>query len=501
MTDARRPEVEGGASPKRFGRREFLVGLGVGVGATVTAGRTWELISASAAPTPGTTAADVLVVGAGIAGLSAARQIVASNRSCIVLEANDHVGGRMIRRPVGQGGWIDLGGQWVGPTQTAILDLAGALGISHFDSYVTGKNVSYYQGSPATYLGAWLDPAAMATLPGVTGEDVAAIIVLGKKFEELAGTVNTAKPWLTPGARSIDSMTLATWIEANAATPFAKFAFSRLAQSNGNAPGALSLLFAAWGGAVGPHAEEPEKWLFNGAAGQIPPLLAAALGERVVLNQPVYAIRQDNAGVQVSTPTATYAAKYVIVAMPPAIAGHIEYTPAMPAARSQLTQRFPMQSVIKSACIYPTAWWREEGFSGGAIGELATVQVADSSPSSGVPGILTSFTVGGDAIAAQSLTLAQRQAAVVGDLVRYFGPKAALPMQFVEANWPSDQWSGGAFCGFMGPGVLSTFGSAIREPVGRIYWAGTETATKWIGYFDGAVSSGQDAAASILGLL
>ena len=501
MTDIPDRAMEEGLVPKRFGRREFLVGLGVGVGATVTAGKTWNLISALAAPTPGTTSADVLVVGAGIAGLSAARQIVASNHSCIVLEANNRVGGRMVRQAVGEGGWIDLGGQWVGPTQTAILDLAGALGVSHFDSYVTGKNVSYYNGRLTTYLGAWLDPAAMVTIPGVTPDDVAAMITLGKKLEELIGTVNAAKPWLTPGGRALDSMTLATWLEANAATPFAKFAFSSLIRSNGNSPGDISMLFTAWGGALGPHVEEPEKWLFNGAAGQIPTKLAAALGERVVLNQPVYAIRQDKAGVQVSTPTATYTARYVIVAMPPAIAGHIEYTPAMPAERSQLTQRFPMQSVIKSACIYPNAWWREEGFSGGAIGELPTVQVADSSPPSRVPGILTSFTVGGDAIGAQKLTAAQRRAAVISDLVRYFGPKAAEPMQFVEANWPSDQWSGGAFCGFLGPGVLTTFGSAIREPVGRIYWAGTETATKWIGYFDGAVRSGQDAAASVLGLL
>jgi monoamine oxidase len=501
MTDLPRHLGEEGTTPKRFGRREFLVGLGVGVGATALADRGWNLISTSTAPTPGTTAADVLVVGAGIAGLSAARQIVTRGHSCIVLEANNRVGGRMVRQAVGQGGWIDLGGQWVGPTQTAILDLASSLGISHFDSYVTGKNISYYNGNPQTYLGAWLDPAAMATLPGVTGDDVAALIALGKKLEEIVGTVNPAKPWLTPGARALDSMTLSTWLDANAATPFAKFAFSTLMRSNGTSPGDVSLLYTAWGGAIGPHAEEPEKWLFNGAAGQIPPLLAAALGDRVVLNQPVYAIRQDKTGVQVTTPTTTYTAKYVIVAMPPAIAGHIEYTPALPAERSQLTQRFPMQSVIKNACIYPTAWWREEGFSGGAISELPTVQVADSSPPSGVPGILTSFTVGGDAIAVQNLTSAQRQAAVVGDLVRYFGPKAAAPMQFVETNWPSDQWSGGAFCGFLGPGVLSTFGSAIRDPVGRIYWAGTETATKWIGYFDGAVSSGQDAAASILGLL
>lgn len=501
MTDSPDRAVEEGPGPKRFGRREFLTGLGVGVGATVMAGKSWSLISALTAPTPGSTSADVLVVGAGIAGLSAAREIVAGKHSCIVLEANNRVGGRMVRQAIGQGGWIDLGGQWVGPTQTAILDVASALGISHFDSYVTGKNISYCNGRLAAYSGAWLDPAAMATIPGVTSADIAATVALGKKLEELAGTVNTAKPWLTPGARALDGMTLATWLEANAATPFARFAFSSLVRSNGSSPGDVSMLFTAWGGAIGPHAEEPEKWLFYGAAGQIPPMLAAALGDRVVLNQPVYAIRQDQSGVRVSTPTATYTARYVIVAMPPAIAGHIDYTPAMPAERSQLTQRFPMQSVIKNACIYPNAWWRDEGFSGGAIGDLPTVQVADSSPPSGVPGILTSFTVGGDAIAAQSLTAAQRQAAVIGDMVRYFGPKAAEPVQFVEANWPMDEWSGGAFCGFMGPGVLSTFGSAIRDPVGRIYWAGTETATRWLGYFDGAVRSGQDAAAAILGLL
>ncbi len=470
----------------RVGRREFLRGAGLLVLGGVATGSG----SASAA----TRRVDVIVVGAGLSGLCAARQLAAHGVSCVVLEARNRVGGRMVRKSVIEGGWIDLGGQWVGPTQTALLALARSLRISHFDSYAKGKNVVYFEGQRSTYT------ADGKYSPGsnVTPADRLAAAELSAKLEALVGTVNIAKPWLTPNASYLDGLTVAEWLDANSSSAYAKFALQAVIAGNGDDPDEVSMLYLLYEDATSPHAEEPEKWLFHGAAGQFPPILAAKLGDRIRLNQPVYAVSQGSSGVQVTTPSGRYRGKFVIVATPPYLAGAIDYRPAMPAARLQLTQRFPMQSVIKNACIYPTAWWRKEGLSGAAVSELTIVATADSSPPSGRPGILTSFSAGPGSIALEARTAQQRRAAAIANLKTFFGPQVANPTQYIEANWPADKWSGGAFNAFMGPGVLSTYGAALRAPVGRIHWAGTEVATRWPGYFDGAVRAGQDAAKAVM---
>jgi monoamine oxidase len=239
--------------------------------------------------------------------------------------------------------------------------------------------------------------------------------------------------------------------------------------------------------------------MFYGAAGQIPPLLAAQLSTRVMLNQPVRAIEQDSTGVTVRTDSARYRARHVIVTIPTPLTAEIRYTPPLPAARAQLAQRSPMGACIKNHAIYPEAFWRASGESGIAIGNLPTIEfTADSSPPSGRPGILTSFIAASRAVELGQATPEARQRAVLADYRTYFGRRAAKPSQFVQINWPADPWTTGAFTTFMPPGVWTQYGPALRAPVGRIHWAGSETATRWPGYFDGAIRSGEDAAAAVL---
>jgi monoamine oxidase len=470
----------------RFTRRLFLAGTGA-----VTLG--W-LAAACGSSSMTSRSADVVVVGAGLSGLCAARELVAQGVSCVVLEANSHVGGRMVRQPVIEGGWIDLGGQWVGPTQSALLGLAKSLGISHFDFYDKGNTVVYF-GGVRSMLNEDLQPSPDSN---VTPADLAGTAQLSATMDQLASTVNISKPWLTPNAAILDNVNVASWLSANSTSDFARFFVTTTTAGNGDDVNEVSMLNLLYQNAIGPHSEEPEKWLFNGAAGQIPLMLASKLDDQVVLNQPVYAIEQSSSGVVVRTPSGSYNGKYVIVAVPPYLAGAIDYSPAMPPVRLQLTQRVPMQSIIKCACIYPTAWWREEGLAGQALSQIEPSLTADSSPPSGRPGILTSFLVPPGSVGLEARTAAQRKAENLANLATYFGPKVMNPTQYIEANWPAHKWSGGAYNGFMGPGVLSTFGSALRAPVGRIHWAGTEVATRWAGYFDGAVRAGQDAASAVM---
>ena len=197
----------------------------------------------------------------------------------------------------------------------------------------------------------------------------------------------------------------------------------------------------------------------------------------------------------------TYNAKSVIVASPPPLRMGIEFSPPLPAQMSGLIQRGPMGSIIKAHAVYPNAFWRSQGLSGMAIGNLPLLEfTADSSPPSGKPGILTTFVSSNQAVSLGLLNADDRRQAIMRDFFKYWGPQAANPTNFYEANWPSEQWTRGAYTNFLTPGTWTSFGPAWREPVGPIFWAGTEVATRWPGYFDGAIRAGESAAQSALAL-
>ena len=228
--------------------------------------------------------------------------------------------------------------------------------------------------------------------------------------------------------------------------------------------------------------------------------MARQLADQIQLGSPVRGISQDKRGVTVRTLNNSFRCQYVIVAIPPTLAGQILYDPPMPSVRMQMTQRVPMGTSIKCLAVYPEAFWRKDGGAWIGLGELPTVSyAADSSPPGGVPGVMVSFIEGTIALATASASAQRRKELVLADYVGYFGPKMASPDQYYEMNWPAEPWSAGAACFFTPPGVLSEpFGPSIREPVGRIYWAGTEAAERWMGYVDGALSAGQSAARTVL---
>ncbi|MGO8882110.1 MAG: flavin monoamine oxidase family protein, partial [Streptosporangiaceae bacterium] len=423
--------------------------------------------------------------------------------SVVVLEARPRVGGRMVRRPVIEGGYVDLGGQWVGPTQDRIIALADALEMRRFESYHQGQSIFYWRGDRSTFDGSF--PPFRGQPPRVPPASLRDAKQTWAAMTVLAARVPPEAPWRAPDARVLDSQTLASWLDAHTSTPFARFVLTQQALIGGSGafePGEASLLHMGFTFAQAPQAEDPETDLFYGGAGAIPPRLAGELGDRIMLSSPVLGIDQDASGLTMSTGSGRFRASYGIVAMPPSLAGQISYEPSLPAQRAQLTQRVPLGSLLKVLAVYPSAFWRPKGLSGIATGNLPTVQfVADSSPPSGRPGILASFIAGSRAIALGMMPAEQRRQAVLADFARYFGPRAARPAQFVDVNWPAERWTGGAFTSFMPPGVWTGYGPALREPAGRIHWAGTEVATRWSGYFDGAVRSGEDAAAAIRKLL
>jgi len=442
--------------------------------------------------------ADVVVVGAGLAGLSAARSLVAHGYSVIVLEASDRVGGRTWTKNIPGGGWIDMGGQWVGPGMDHILQLADAVHVKTFPSFKQGKSIFIFDGKRTEYTPSETSPFPLAP------EDIKSYGEALAKIDAFAAEVPVADPSLAPHADEWDSETVATWIQNNISSIPAQFLMRAFVLAYfASEPRDVSFLHFLFyihaGGGFHMLHTSGVAFRFIGGAQQISEKVAEQLGDRVKLNMPVREIDQTGKEILVKTDHDTFKAKQVIVAMAPTLAARIAYKPMLSANRDQFTQRAPMGSSIKVHATYPTAFWREKGLSGQVISQEGDVTLTvDNSPPSGKPGIMVGFLEGQEARRWAGRSDADLQKMVLAAFVKYFGPQAAKPIAFYKANWDEEPWARGCFTGVLPPGVWTGFPGAVRKPAGRIHWAGTETATQWYAYMDGAVSSGERAANEIM---
>lgn len=441
---------------------------------------------------------DVIVVGAGVAGLVAARELVRAGRAVLVLEARDRVGGRLLSHEIAPNLWIDLGGQWLGPTQERAYALARELSVELFPTYHEGDSLLYQAGRLRRYKGVVPNIGLLALLD--FGRSLA-------RLDQMAQEVPLDAPWKAPRAREWDSLTFATWIEGFTRTAIGRWGLSLFAEAVFAAePCEFSLLHALFyirsGGGVerlsGIRGGAQQDRFVLGAQ-SLAKRLADELGERVLLNRPVTLIQHDSAGVAVHAGGQVYRAKAAIVAIPPTLTGRIQYDPPMPPARDQLTQRLPNGSVIKCFAVYPTPFWREQGLNGFVTSDTGPVHlVFDNSPPDGSVGILLGFMEGADARRMSMVPSAERRQAALACFARYFGERAANPELYLDHDWSAEVWTRGCYGAHFPPGAWTQFGHALRSPVGRIHWAGTETATRWMGYIDGAIESGQRAAQEVL---
>ncbi len=447
---------------------------------------------------------DAIVVGAGVAGLTAADRLVAAGRDVIVLEARDRVGGRTLTVDVPgvPGLRVDSGGQWVGPAQHALLAELTRFGLTTIDQAGGGQDLVSLGGRLSRYTG------ATPRLGPLTVLDVGLAL---RRFETLAATVALDRPWATPGAQALDAQTFETWIlrhcrtvrgraffriccEAVFATEAANLSLLH-ALFYSHSGGGLEHLISTEGGAQ--HAR------VDGGMQQVAERLASELGDRVRLDEPVSAITHSSAGVRVMTDRGTHEASRVIIAVPPTLAGRLHYEPPMPSARDALTQRMPQGSVIKCHAVYDQPFWRDAGLSGEAAGDTAPVKVVfdGTPPEDGAPGVLVAFVEGADAIRLSSAAPDERRSEVLDVLAHYVGDDARRPVAFVERDWGAEPWTRGCYGAHLPPGAWTQVGAALREPVGSIHWAGTETAERWCGYIDGAITSGERAAAEVDAML
>ena len=438
-----------------------------------------------------------MVVGAGLAGLAAARHAQAAGHSVVVLEARDRVGGRTLNHELGPdhpGKVVEVGGQWIGPTQHRLAELARELGVETFPTFGTGESVIEWRGEIKRYTG---------LIPRINPVYLLDYEQARRRLDRLARTVPVETPWTAPNARELDGTTFHTWLKRNVLTSGARVFFELICEAVWAVePHDVSLLHMLFyirsaGGVEALVDTEggAQEARFVGGSQRIALRMAEELGDAVRLQTPVRSIAWDDEGVTVED----VRARRVVVALPPTLTNRIAYAPALPGYRDQLTQRMPQGTVWKCMAVYDEPFWRADGLSGFGTSDASPVRLTyDNSPPDGSPGVLLGFLEGDFARQAGLKTEAERRASVLGVFGRLFGDRALRPEQYVEKSWAEEEWTRGCYGCSMTTGGWTSFGPALRAPIGPIFWAGAETATIWNGYMDGAVRSGERAAAEAL---
>ncbi|MGB3483321.1 MAG: FAD-dependent oxidoreductase [Mycobacterium sp.] len=447
--------------------------------------------------------ADVIIVGAGLSGMIAARTLLAAGLRPLVLEADDRVGGRILTEEVLPGVPVEIGAQWIGDTHERMFALAEELGVQTYPQYDEGQT-SYELGGTGVL--------READFQSRFADELTELERVLRHLDELATEVPVEAPWKAPRALEWDAITAGYWYDSQNLSPVARTLLEICTVGILAVPTAevsfLHLLFTVQTcGVTSELFAESEGGAqttrFLGGTGEIPRKLAALIEEHLVLSSPVQLIEHTESQVTVHCRGGLVAhGRRVIVAISPTLAGRIMYDPPLPGVRDQLTQRLPNGSSMKAFFIYDEPFWRADGFNGQLISDIGPARMSNDTCIPGDDhGVILMFLEGDQARTYGRLPQDQRQDLLTAELVRHYGAAAAHPVAYVDGEWSNRQWTRGCYNANHGPHVWTTYGAALSAPLGVIHWASTDTATFWSAYMEGAVDAGERAAAEVIDAL
>lgn len=441
---------------------------------------------------------DIVIIGAGYAGIAAAKQLYEEGKRFVVVEARDRIGGRTHTQTLVCGATIDVGAQWIGPTQHHIWKWVKETNTETYDTFDSGKNILSWKNKISTYKG---------TIPKI---DPIALIDLGlaiEKINKLCKQIPLEAPWTHPKAKEYDAITLHSWIEKNMFTKKAKHLFNigveTVFAAESHEISLLHALFYCHSGdnmeALISIANGAQQTLLKGGTHGMLQKVALPFMDKIYLNNPVLKIVQEENRVMVETENVIVKAKKCIATLPPTLLSTIKFHPILPQRKAQLIQRVPMGAAMKCFCIYETPFWRKLGFSGQIVSDTSPVKVTfDCTDAATDKGVLLVFVEGNNARNFIELPEAVRKEKVLSELVKYFGNDAKNIIEYKDKCWTEEEYSRGCYAGNMPTGVLTQFGKSLREPFMHVHFAGTETAIRWNGYMDGAIESGFRAVDEVL---
>jgi putrescine oxidase len=442
---------------------------------------------------------DVVIVGAGAAGLTAANALKKAGLSVAVLEARDRVGGRLWTDVI-DGAMLEIGGQWVSPDQEALKETIEELGLETYRRYREGDSVYVNQAGELTRFTGEIFP-----VPPATEKEIVRLIEL---LDELVAEVDPDKPWEHPNAEELDRVSFEAWLEQQtddqeARDNIALFIAGAMLTKPAYAFSALqALLMAASAGSFS-HLVDADYILDERVVGglqQVPLLLAERLGDDVFLGQPVHTVEWGEKGVTLLTDgDMTVRARFAILAHAPILYPWIDFNPALPRLKQQMHQHISMGFVIKVHAVYDRPFWREQGLSGTAFSPYEISHEAyDNTNHGDERGTLVGFVSDRNADDLFRVSADERKARILESLSHYFGPEAKNPVVYFESDWGAEEWTRGAYAASFDLGGLHRYGADLRTPVGPIHFACSDMAGAGYQHVDGAVRMGRLVAANII---
>ncbi len=475
---------------------------------------------------------DVVVIGAGAAGLTAANDLRTAGLSVVVLEARDRVGGRLWTDVV-DGAMLELGGQWVSPDQTALIDTVADLGLETYSRYREGDSVYVGPDGDAKRFTGEMFPVAPETEKAI--DDITA------RLDQMVAEIDPDKPWAHPNAAEWDKISWDAWLreqtDDDEAVRNLAFATGSAMLTKPTHTFSLlqSLLMAASAGSYS-NLVDADFILDKRVAGglqQVPELLAERLGDDVILNQPVRRIvwgaasatpaspadaatgqrvadlraltarvdaaKSSSDGVTVIADGVTVRARFAVLALAPVLYSRISFEPPLPRVQHQMHQHISMGFVIKVHAVYETPFWRDKGLSGTAFSPYELVHEAyDNTNHGDERGTLVGFVSDQNADDVFRLSAEERRERILESLSHYYGPEAKNPVVYYESDWGTEEWTRGAYAASFDMGGLHRYGADLREPVGAIHLACSDMAGAGYQHVDGAIRQGHRAADEIL---